>query len=75
MELTSTKSKRTIPGFTAELALDQTAARFRRAKWKADDNVAFSVTPASRYCRRLLRKCLAGDDPRSFECDSWLILC
>lgn len=75
MELPPTKSKRTIPGFTAELALDQTAVRFRRAKWKADDNVAFSVTPAGPYCDALLETCVSGDDPRSYECDSWLILC
>ena len=26
-------------------------------------------------CRGLLRKCISGPDPRSFECDSWVVFC
>jgi hypothetical protein len=70
-----------IPGFFAERALvgrRHHSASFDDDRSETNDrlNDGTRVVPASsRYCRRLLKKCLAGDDPRSFACDSWLILC
>ena len=69
-----------IPGFVAERAL--TVKLDRRAsvdEYRSEvptrANNGARIVPMSRYCRRLLRECLAGSNPRSFACDSWLILC
>jgi hypothetical protein len=70
-----------LPGFTAAQALKSSTNDWKLhivVDWKDPDSTQTMqqlVIPASRYCRRLLRTCLAGDDPRSFACDSWLILC
>jgi len=71
-----------IPGFTAEAALKSSTNDWKWdtvIEWGQPDSMRTMpgvVIPASSsYCRKLLRKCLAGDDPRSFACDSWLILC
>jgi len=66
-----------IPGFSAEASLaDPEDAIEILGPAPADRRTSIRVIPSSsRRCRRLLKKCLAGDDPRSFACDSWLILC
>lgn len=67
------------PGFTAEYSLQKAhCPTSHRVRGSQGADVPFeTVTPASHasYCRRLLRKCISGSDPRSFACDSWLILC
>ena len=67
------------PGFTAERSLTKDHCPTpHRAPGSQGADVPFEmVTPSSHasYCRRLLRKCISGSDPRSFACDSWLITC
>jgi len=66
-----------IPGFTAIVSVraSETSTKPNASMAAREDRMPAGVFPASAYCRRLLRKCLSGDDPRSFACDSWLILC
>lgn len=67
------------PDFTAERSLQTGHCQLPHpAVGSYGADIPFEmVTPSSHasYCRRLLTKCITGSDPRSFACDSWLILC
>jgi hypothetical protein len=66
-----------MPGFTAEASLERARNSYQAADTPISANYETGVAPASRraVCRRLLKECVSGDDPRSYACDSWLILC
>ncbi|WHZ15420.1 MAG: hypothetical protein OJF52_002264 [Nitrospira sp.] len=72
-----------MPSFNAEFSLETgSAASLWTVLSEKDASTCLqSIIPASRksryraYCRRLFKQCISGNDPRSFECDSWVILC
>lgn len=73
-----------LPGFTAELTLEKSHCVWGGTPSRGEQTVRRSVVAASGgrkplsqkvYCRRLLRQCISGSDPRSLACDSWLIFC
>lgn len=69
-------NRRALPGFTAEIAVEfATTLSWRGKLSAASDKVENTVIPSSKYCKRLLKECISGPDPRSFACDSWLVLC
>jgi hypothetical protein len=67
-----------IPGFTADASVEVKENFYKTVdtnSYATDRVLPNQVIPASARCRRLLKKCVSGDNPRSFACDSWLILC
>jgi hypothetical protein len=68
-----------LPAFTAELSLreiNQTSI-YKIGDGIRRENLLNIVTPASHksYCRRMLRRCISGSDPRSYACDYYLFYC
>jgi hypothetical protein len=48
----------------------------RPRPWRSDKEAEMiTLALSAPECRRLLKKCISGDDPRSFECDSWINFC
>ena len=72
-----------MPGFTGEMSLGlkntDRAYLYRLANTAESSGVGSrgEIIPvlSAKRCRRLLKECVSGDDPRSFACDSWIILC
>jgi hypothetical protein len=69
-------NRRALPGFTAEIAVEfATTLSWCGKLSAASDKVENTVTPSSRACKRLLKVCISGPDPRSYACDYWLLHC
>ena len=66
------KNEINLPGFIYESSLGEQINHF-----KSSFNYSYTknniVLPSS--CRKLLKRCLAGKNPKSRACNSWVINC